>query len=463
MAAKLKYMHTLHRTGSPDVLYGWLTRDGDTDAFYQWNGTGWTLLWALPGTDLIYDAVTWNEHIYFTDGKNPIWTYDPTPGINEVCSLSAFGPIVQYLIVHQNRLFGGGDARTQAEVEADGEIWPEDSNRKRLLYSEVLDDQTWLADNFIDCSTERGEAISGLGINSITTSTAGAQTQLVAFTPSATLVVYGTINGVDQSLSIVSDVIGCPAYKTITNTPHGLIFMTKETLGMLDTSSKEPGQPGFNIHEEFKNIPTDLRKDACATYHNEMYKIAFAGADDTTNAREWWLDLRPIVFPQNQDWYGPNSGDTIIQYVHFDEKLIAAQQNTTTLWQVDVEGSWRSMASSSPRSSIAITGRAVAANMQTEKIDAYGFSGIIEESTAVTLTVDCDLGTSIETNTWTSPASLSSQKPAYALIRPLKTPSHAAQATITHSAASDIELFRLYVRKRGRRKQSEKQASSTQG
>ena len=463
MAAKIKYLHTLHRTGLDDVLYGWLTRDGDTDAFYQWNGTGWTLLWALPGTDLIYSAVTWFERIFFTDGKHKIWTYDPTPGINEVCLLSETGPIVQYLIVHQNRLFGGGDARTQAEVEADGEVWPVDSNRKRILYSEVLDEFTWLANNFIDCSTSRGEAISGLGINSITTSTSGAQTQLVIFTPSATLVVYGTINGADQSLSIVSDVLGCPAYKTIVNTPFGLMFMSRETLCLLDTSSKEPSQPGFNIYQEFKNIPEALRKDACAIYHDEMYKIAFAGASDTTNEREWWLDLRPVVFTQSHDWYGPHSGDEIIQYVHFDEMLIAGQQNTTSLWQVDVEGLWRSMASSSPRTSIAITGRAVAPNMQTTKIDAYGFSGTIAQSTTVTMTVDADLGTSTVSNTWTSPASLSGEKPAFALIRPLKTPAHAARATITHAAASDIELFRLYVRRRVRRKQSEKQTSSAQG
>ena len=461
--AKIKYIHTLHRTGLPDALYGWLTRDGDTDGFYQWNGTGWTLLWGLPGTDLIYDAVTWRENIYFTDGKHKIWTYDPTPGINEVCLLEETGPIVQYLIVHQNRLIGAGDARTQAEVEADGGVWPEDSNRKRALYTEVLEPTNWLPDNFIDCSTERGDAVSGLGINSITTSTSGAQTQLVIFTATATLVVYGTMNGADQSLSIVSDVIGCPAYKTITNTPFGLMFMSKETFGLLDTSSKEPGQPGFNIYQEFKNIPIAMRAHACAIYHNETLKVSIAGAAATTNTLEWWLDLRPMVFPQSQDWYGPHTGDKILQYAHFNELLIAVEHDTINLWQVDVEGSWRSMASSSPRSSVAITGKAVTPNLSTSKIDAYGFSGVIAAATAVTLTVDADSATSSVSNTWTSPASLSSGNPAFALVRPLKTPSHTAQATITHAAASDIELFRLYVRKRVRRKQGEKQTNSTQG
>ena len=206
-----------------------------------------------------------------------------------------------------------------------------------------------------------------------------------------------------------------------------------------------------------------MRKHACAIYHDEMYKIAFAGAEDDTNTREWWLDLRPVVFSQSHDWYGPHTGDEIVQYVHFNELLIAAQHDTIVLWQVDVEGSWRSMLSSSPRTSIAITGRAVAENMATQKIDAYGFSGVIAPSAQVTMTIDADLGTSNVSNTWTAPASLSSEKPAFALIRPLKTPSHSAKATISHSAASDIELFRLYVRKRVRRKQSEKQTSSTQG
>ena len=258
--------------------------------------------------------------------------------------------------------------------------------------------------------------------------------------------------------------MGCPAYKTIVNTPYGLLFMTNSTVGLLDTSSKEPGQPGFNIYQEFKNIPVAMRKEACAIYHDEMYKISFAGVAGTTNTREWWLDLRPVVFEQgNRDWFGPHTGDVIYQYTNFDEMLLAAQQNTTSLWQVDVEGLWRSMSSSSPRTSIAITGRAVATNMQTTKIDAYGFSGVIAPATLVTMTVDADLGTSTVSNTWTSPASLSSEKPAFALIRPLKTPAHTARATITHAAASDIELFRLYVRRRVRRKQGEKQTNSTQG
>jgi len=457
--AESKYIHTLHRAGQDDRLYAWNTRDGNTDAFYQWNGSGWTILWSLPGTGLIYDAVTWREKVFFCDGKHQIWVYDPAGGT--ICQL-VNGPVVQYLIVHQDRLVGAGDARTQAEVEADGGTWPVDSNRDRALFCEVLDYDTWTPNNFIDCKTGQGEVISALGINSITTSDAGAQAQLVIAKPASILVNNGTLGSLDQRLDVVSSVLGCPAYRTMRNTPHGLMFMSNGTVCLMDPSSKEPQQPGFLIFSEFEAIPAAQKAKASAIFHNNMYKIAFAAAGGTTNTKEWWLDLRPPVFPSDNNWYGPHSGDTILMWEVFNGDLVAAQQGTVSMWKVDVEGLWRSMGSASARTSTAITGRMQTPGMKTAKLDAYGFTGVIDDTVSVTMEADIDRGTTSQADSWSAPNGLSSENPAYSLIRPLRYPAHDVQVTMAHASASDAEIHSIYLRSRDRRKQSEKQSNSSQ-
>src|SRR5690242_2900575 len=240
----LKHIHVYRRPGDTDILYGWSTRSGDTDVLVQWNGAGWTEIFTLPGTDLIYDSVTWLSKLFWCDGKNGIWYLDPET--NTVCLIDT-APPVQYLIVFQERLVGAGDARTKAEIEAATLVWPADSNRDRVLFSEALDFNRWSPNNFIDAQTGTGEVISGLGINSITSADRGAQSQLVVFKPSSILVNDGILAAAEQRLSIVSKVLGAPGYHSVVNTPFGLMFCSKNTVCMLDTSGREPNQVGFLI------------------------------------------------------------------------------------------------------------------------------------------------------------------------------------------------------------------------
>ncbi len=161
----LKRIHVLHRVGKPDVLFGILTRAGDTDALYAWYGSppSWHLVLELLGTDLIYDTVTWQERLHIADGKNPIIRLD------EQTDCFQFAPVVQYLVVFQDRLVGAGDARL-----IPSEVTEVDSNRDRTLFCEVIDFTQWAPNNFITADTGTSEQISGLGVNSITSS--GVQT-----------------------------------------------------------------------------------------------------------------------------------------------------------------------------------------------------------------------------------------------------------------------------------------------
>lgn len=459
--AQIKYIHNYKRDGNADILLAFMTRDaGATDALYQWNGTGWTEIWQLPGTNLRYDAVNWRDKVFFCDGKNGIWVYDALT--NVMCKIQN-APVVQYLIVHQDRLVGAGDARTKAEVEAAGGVWPQDSNRDRVLFCEVLDYDTWPPNNFIDCRTGTGEVISGLGINSITTADTGAQSQLVIFKPSAILINHGTLGAIDQLLSVVSTVMGCPAYKSIVNTPYGLMFATKESVGLLDSQGREPQQVGFHIESKIRDVPSSLKSEMAAVLHENTYKLSVGASGASTNNQEWWLDLRPALFPNEQNWYGPHTDDKILQYEIFNGELIGAEHGTVRVWKLDREGFWGSMTNSQvPRTSIAKTGRIKAPGMYEPKLDAYGFTGKVDPDVVLTLTADVDRGASTEQDTWTTPASLPSEKGVYGIIRPIKRPGHDVQLTLQHSVGSDMELYSIYVRSRERRRQAEKQSGSTQ-
>jgi hypothetical protein len=457
--AAIKHTHKYARPGETDILLGFLTRTADTDGLYQWNGSGWTLLWELEGTDLIYDSATYQGRVYWVDGKHHMWVYDAYE--DTVCEIETSPLGLQYLLVYQDRLVGAGDARTEAEVVADSGTWPVDSNRDRVLFSEALDVSRWSPNNFIDANSGTGELISGLGVNSITSADRGAQSQLVVFKPSATLVNDGVLGAAEQRLNIVSSVIGCPGYHSIVNTPFGLMFCSKTTVCLLDTSGKEPQQVGFWISPAIAEVPADLQKWTAAIFHDNTYKLALGSSSATTaNDREWWLDLRPQIFPQEHIWYGPMTGDAILQYEIFKNLLVGAQMETTNMWRLDVEGTYRSMTTTAARTSTMTWPRIKSENMARGKLDAYGFRGVIDADTAVAFieTVDFERGEDTEANTFTVPAN-----PAiYNVTRPVKRNSYDAQVSISHSAASDLEVHSVYVRGKVTRRQSEKMDGSTQ-
>ena len=461
----LKHIHVYKRPNEDDILFGWATRSADTDALAQWNGTGWTELFELPGTDLVYDSVTWLNMVFFCDGKNGIWYYDVEN--NTLCLIDT-APVVQYLIVFQEHLVGAGDARTRAEIEAVPLVWPADSNRDRVLWCEALDFGRWSPNNFIDAQTGTGEVISGLGVNSITSADRGAQSQLVVFKRHSILINDGVLGSGDQRLNIVSNALGCPGYHSVKNTPFGLMFCSHNTVCLLDTSGKEPQQIGFFISPDIEatqhdvEAGADLQRWQAAIWHDQTYKLAIAeDTDSTTNDREWWLDLRPQIFPQEQLWYGPHTGDTILQYALYQGDLVGAEMGTMNMWKLDVEGVYGSMAApATPRTSTMTWPRVASENMQRGKLDAYGFKGIIDSATAVAFTesVDYERGRASSSQTLTVPA-----RPAvFNVTRPVKRNAYDAQVSISHSADSDIEVHSVYVRGKLTRRQSEKEDGSTQ-
>lgn len=464
-AVAIKHIHVYRRPNEDDILLGFITRESAVDGLFQWNGSGWSLLQELEGTDLVYDSATWIGKVFWCDGKHHIWYLDAYTDI--ICEIET-SPPVQYLIVFQEHLVGAGDARTKAEIEAAGLVWPGDFNGDRALWSEAIDFDRWSPNNFLDAQTGTGELISGLGVNSITSADRGAQSQLVVFKPSGTLINDGVLGSGDQRLNFVSRVIGCPGYHSIVNTPFGLMFCGKEGVYRMKTDGTEPDPVGFLISPDIKateaNTPESfaVQRWFAAVFHDNTYKLSIAeDIDSATNDREWWLDLRPQIFPNEQLWYGPMTGDKILQYVIYQGDLVGAEMGTTNMWKLDVEGTYGSMtAPSTPRTSVMTWPRLANENMQRGKLDAYGFKGITDSDVAVAFTeaVDFERGRATTSETFTIPA----RTAVYDVTRPVKRNAYDAQVSVSHSADSDIEIHSVYVRGKTTRRQSEKEDGATQ-
>ena len=463
-APVIKRLHTLRRIGKPDVLFGILTRAGNTDALYEWYGSPavWNFVLALPGTDLIYDTVTWQERMHIADGKNPILRLDETVD----CFTNA--PVVQYLAVFQDRLIGAGDARL-----IPSEVAEVDSNRDRVLFCEALEFTLWSPNNFIGADTGTSEQITGLGVNSITSSERGAQSQLAVFKPHSIYVNDGTLGSGDQRLSAVSKAIGCPSYNTIKNTPFGLVFMSTETVCMLDTQAREPNQIGVFIGPAIKQIPyttdisTNMQQWACGYFHDQTYKLSIAATSGAYNSNEWWMDMRPVLFPQEINWYGPHTGDRIFQYEVCNNQLIGAEFGTDRIWRLDVEGKWGSMtAQNTARTSTMVWPRVPVPGMKRGMIDAYGFKGVLTQTdtntVALTESIDIERGVQSYANTFSIPIASTGEKAYYAVTRPIRRPGYDVQVTVNHSAPDDITVDTIYLRNKTFGRQSEKQNGTTQ-
>ena len=463
--ASIKHLHVLRQVGASDALLAFATRDGGlTDALYQWvPSTGWSLIKELPGTGLIYDSVTWRNRLYWVDGKNSLGIYDGTG----FCASPPQAPVGQFIVVYQGRLVIGGDARlVPSEVSA------VNSNRNLIRYCESLDDSTWSPNNFVQCDiVGDGQVISGLAVNTVSTSDQGAQANLLIFHPTATLMHKGVLGSGDVELDVLSGVRGCPGYHTITDTPYGVMFASsqatmgsKPTVCVVNPQGGEPMEIGFPIWTDLVPIQSSMHALAAAVYHDNMLKVAFNGTGTgTANDHEWWLDLRQTVFPGEHNWYGAHLGDSICQWVIYQGKLVAAQNDSMNVWEVDVEGQWGSMATpATARTSTQIWPRIRVQGQKKGQIDAYGMMGQIAAGVVLTGSISIDRGTQTISDTWTAPASLSSETPMYALIRPARFEGHDAKITWTHSAASDITVDSIYVRSLQRGRQQEKQSNSSQ-
>ena len=194
------------------------------------------------------------------------------------------------------------------------------NEKNSLLYgSNALQDNNWVtggtgtALRFVTVGDPQESTITALGVFSYTTGVDGPQSFLVAAKKASVWTITAIadpVSGVNGSMNQISGRIGCLGYRSMVQTPIGMLFLGTDGNIYLIRGSGEPARIGGLVQEAFQNLTTNdtLMKMVTACYSGYFYKISYPSTSTSTgNDAEIWADLRteegePIL------WYGPHIG-----------------------------------------------------------------------------------------------------------------------------------------------------------
>ena len=407
-------------------MYTVFPRSGMTDAIYRLTPTtGWTLDVALPGTDKTYCMVTWKNKILIADNLTAVQQFDP---VAKTLTVLTDAPVVQYLAIHQDRIMAGGGT----------------THPTRVLWSEVLEENKWSPNNFLDAQAGHGGQITAL----LGTPWISRDPRFFIFKEGATLSYEGTVNEATSRLVVVSTRRGCRSPKTIWWTPYGAIFLAQDkTVQMIGTGAGELQDIGYMLKDSLSTINADEITNAAAFYHNDLYRLSIAGNLASTNVHEWLLDLRPQVFPKEINWYGPGTGDFIGAYAFYRDLLLAREVGNMKVWEIDrAEDKFKGM-DGLTRVSTATPHKLAVPNDKATLLEAYGFNGDVESGITFTVVANDGETTNIKTI---------SGNTTREVIRPsARIRGHVFQVTATHSANEECLLESFFLRAKPIRRQAE--------
>lgn len=221
------------------------------------------------------------------------------------------------------------------------------------------------------------EPVTALAVNSVATDSLGVKGQLVVFTPNKVVTydglppVSGNPTGVAFH-SVALSTVGCNAPKTVVQTPAGLMFLGSDGLVYLIPrfSNGGPYPVSRAIEPALGHLSPRQQKQCAAVYDDGHYKLSYPEANATATKqratlsteilrsplgnpgadvpnRQFWLDVRPPLDPQQLDfglvWTGPHVGmkhscfATATQYGDFN-LLFAGSAIDGSIFQASVEG-----------------------------------------------------------------------------------------------------------------------------
>lgn len=144
----------------------------------------------------------------------------------------------------------------------------------------------------------------------------------------------------------ISGRVGCTAYRTVVNTPLGLVFLAQDANVYMINSVSEPRRIGTKVQNDLIHlVPNDSWMRQCtAVYHDNHLKISYPSPAATlsspvVNDSQLWLDLRtedgdPTI------WAGPHVGigiaAQIVQAGETDD-LSRIGVNSSTGWAIKLD------------------------------------------------------------------------------------------------------------------------------
>ena len=252
--------------GAQVTMYTWGPKDAvyianGNEAPYKWNGTTKTTLSAFPGTTKQFIAIL--DRLIWIDATNPTFIQYSKPFDDTAVEAA------------QNAL----------KVPGPGII-------HGLAYHGLITDVGFAYKTII----AKGSSIWILTANDLTPAS------------------------LDARLDIISENVGCEAWRTIQSTPIGTLLLGTDRQVYLITIDMKLLLVGSLIRSNrtevkgVEQIPSGQMDKPFAVYHDGFYKLFFPATSGTYNTLQYWLDISR--FGQDRDgfwgpWYGPMQGQVI--------------------------------------------------------------------------------------------------------------------------------------------------------
>lgn len=298
-------LHRFYRSGAAALLIV----ASETKVKYH-NGTTWAAIDATVGQSQTSNKqthfATWGavDKVFGANGTDTPFSWDGTTAAT-LTGTNAPSKAIQFL-PYQDRLLA---------IDA--------NNEGDLNWSKSYDETDW--ESIANCGVRPDTRLFGMLIHSLTNSSAGFQSKVLLagasgmylFGGTDLLVPFATGN---YSIFPLSTNVGCNAPRTMSWTPAGSMWLgIDRQVYLLPFNSSVPIPVGDKIRsngdtEGIESIPIAQIENACAVYHNGYYKLSITRSGQTTNDRQWWLDVRRLGQDENGlwgPWYGPMIGENI--------------------------------------------------------------------------------------------------------------------------------------------------------
>ncbi len=281
----------------------------DTDVKY-WDGSAWQNIDTARTTGKNTLIDTWGalDKCYICNGTDEAVIWDGS---------SAQGLSVAY----------AGAARPSKPVQmlsySDRLLCIDAGSAGNLVWSKSYVDNSWEVVG--DTNVRADVALYGMIIHSENNSSSGGKSSVLLAGARDMYLFNG--NYLDP-LSIVQDYelrplglnVGCQAPKTMVHTEAGSIWLgTDKQVYLLTFDSLRAIPIGHKIQSNLDSVagildlPSGQIVEACAIYHDGFYKLSFAGAGETTNTLQYWLDVKRMRIDEDGfwgPWFGPMTGMT---------------------------------------------------------------------------------------------------------------------------------------------------------
>lgn len=313
-----------YQPGSTKDLHNWVPQPRTSNDRYQStnlvNGWAQPYAWAYTANDPMFCYQLGIS--YFSNGVDIPWMTDGYTlgqlGAAAAATQTILPPIPKFLFVYQNSLISCG---------RDNQLYGSNANAP----TNWATGGTGTLLRFVTIGDALGSGITAAGIfTPATDATNNPSSFLIGFKKAGTWMVNtipdpttstmaGVIGGqIGASMTQISGRVGCTAYRSVVQIPHGTMFLGQDACIYLIRAIQEPARIGLKVQNALKHLVGNDAAMRCVTavFHDYHYKLSYpsktaAAATPIVNDSELWCDLRTDEGSPRLAWTGPHAGRNI--------------------------------------------------------------------------------------------------------------------------------------------------------